>query len=188
MAVSANRNPPLPERSGGFWLAAAWGVQLETDFASDLPVAGQLLRSGSSERTVGKVDVEGRKVHPVEYVEELEAEFEIHAFGDGGILVEIHVRLDKVGRTEQIGLLVALRAERRLCELAGSKGSIQERRLGSCLVITGDVGVIEAGVCNPSGIAVRVVVAAARREADSRVRGRRAGRGAGSCDLADGLE
>src|ERR1700757_5539256 len=166
MAVSANRNPPLPERSGGFWLAAAWGVQLETDFASDLPVAGQLLRSGSSERTVGKVDVEGRKVHPVEHVEELEAEFEIHAFGDGGILVEIHVRLEKVGRTEQVGFLVPLRAERRLRELPGRESSVQERRLGSRLVITGDVQVIEAGVCNPSCIAVRVVVAAARRESN----------------------
>lgn len=68
---------------------------------------------GLAEEGIGYVAINSVQVHPIQHIEELKAQLQIHSFRESGIFDDRGVDREKAWSSEAIGLLVAFRPQRR---------------------------------------------------------------------------
>src|SRR5690349_6658505 len=100
----------------------------ERNPASQLPESGLMRQGGLAKIRVWEVHVDPTAVHtvsvpcvvgPVKQIEELKSKLEVDPFGNVGVFVKIHIRLNEVRAAKLLRFLVSFLSEGWNCEVVG---------------------------------------------------------------------
>src|ERR1700722_5738617 len=120
---------------------------LEGNFAAQLPESGFVRGSGLSKISIREIHVDAavcnaskaREVHvicAVKKIENLKPELKIYPLGNLRVLIEVHVRFDKVRPAELHSFLIPLRTESGLGEVALGNCPSEPRFVAGRLAVT----------------------------------------------------